>query len=123
MTPQARAAFLCSLYQRSFCRDAAVRDWTWFGAVSEFGAWWVARNAVEVDSDCAAGSCRIQVQAPRAISGLLLSLPDYCIYRGSDDRGLAVTRNGDGVVLGRLKGAVELRCARPPQAAARAHPG
>ncbi len=107
-------------FQKAFV--AAVRDWAWFGSISDFGAWWAARNAVEVDSDCAAGSCRIRVRAPQAISGLPLTLPKNCIYRGSDDRDLTVTRNGDRVVLGRLQGAVELRCARPPQAAMRMRP-
>jgi hypothetical protein len=52
---------------------AAWKDRAWFGTVSELGAWWAARDAVEVDVDATAKTAT--VAAPQAIDGLLLRVP------------------------------------------------
>jgi peptidoglycan/xylan/chitin deacetylase (PgdA/CDA1 family) len=96
---------------------AAVRDWAWFGSVSDFGDWWAARDAVELDSRCEQAICTIDLHAPQAIQGLPLRLPRDCDYQPSPRTDLVVTPDKGGIVLGRLQGKMTLRCARPWNAA------
>lgn len=61
----------------------ALRARAWFGTVSEFGQWWNARDAVEVDLMPAvatadalpAAALRLHLHAPLPLSGLTLQLP------------------------------------------------
>jgi peptidoglycan/xylan/chitin deacetylase (PgdA/CDA1 family) len=96
---------------------AAVQDWAWFGSISDFGNWWAARNAVEVDSHCLQAVCTISLHAPQPIQGLALRFPRDCEYQESPNSDIAVRPTDGGVVLGRIQGNLTLRCARPRNAA------
>lgn len=96
---------------------AAVRDWAWFGSISDFGHWWAARNAVELDTHCLQAVCTISLHAPQPIQGLALRFPRECAYRENPRSDVAVRPIDEGIVLGRIQGDLTLRCARPRKAA------
>lgn len=98
---------------------AAVRDWAWFGSVSDFGNWWAARNAVELDSHCLQAICTIDLYAPQAIHSLPLRLPRDCAYQEDPLSDILATPAKGGIVLGRVQGSLTLTCARPWNAASR----
>lgn len=107
-------------FHRAFL--AAVRDRAWFGSVSDFGRWWAARNAVEVDTSCIETGCRIRISAPEAITGLPLHFPRNCAFRKSSGMAnTAVTPSRRGVVLGPIQGELELFCERTQRAATVEH--
>jgi peptidoglycan/xylan/chitin deacetylase (PgdA/CDA1 family) len=101
-------------FHRAFL--AAVKDRAWFGSHSDFGAWWVARNAVEIDTACAESglSCTIRLRAPQPIAGLPVTLPERCRYQAESRGGVRPTP--DGVVFEQLAGWVEITCMRGPLA-------
>lgn len=56
----------------------ALRERAWFGTVSEFGAWWSARDQVELDivpAEGPDGTLHVHLQAPQPVAGLTLQLP------------------------------------------------
>jgi peptidoglycan/xylan/chitin deacetylase (PgdA/CDA1 family) len=91
---------------------AALDDWAWFGSLSDFGNWWAARNAVEVDVLCAETACTIRLDASQAVHDLTLELPQHCRYQDDPGSGVAVRRSESGLVLERIHGEVSLRCLR-----------
>ncbi len=60
-------------FEQRFC--AAVRDRAWFGTVDEFGQFWAARNAADVDVEHNGGQRVVTVRLPAAVDGLTLSTP------------------------------------------------
>ncbi|HMS82389.1 MAG TPA: hypothetical protein PKD12_01900 [Nitrospira sp.] len=53
----------------------AVKNWTWFGSMREFGDWWSARNALQVEVVAKAGRMAVSMDAPRRITGAVLEVP------------------------------------------------
>lgn len=53
----------------------ALKPVAWFGSISDFGAWWRARDGVTVDAETDGDVLRIRLHAPRPIAGLTLELP------------------------------------------------
>ncbi len=101
-------------HKLQFERDLvqALRDRAWFGTVAEFGDWWSARDAVDVDliPGVPAGAetgtpTRVHLHAEQAISGLTLQLPaGTCVAPGALVRSCQEGR----AVLGLLHGDAEL---------------
>lgn len=54
-----------------------LKDTAWFGSLKMFGAWWAARNQVEVDVVTENGKKIVYLNAPVPISGLTLQLPNH----------------------------------------------
>jgi peptidoglycan/xylan/chitin deacetylase (PgdA/CDA1 family) len=98
---------------------AAVKDRAWFGSISDYGRWWAARDALEVDSSCtdSGARCTIRLRAPRRISGLPLSLPAACRFQPAGGTTAEIRPTETGVVLGEIEGRLEITCQRPSQAA------
>jgi peptidoglycan/xylan/chitin deacetylase (PgdA/CDA1 family) len=97
-------------FHRAFL--AAVKDRAWFGSLSDFGEWWAARNAVELDSSCTGSGlrCTVRLRAPRRIAGLAVTLPERCRYQAEGKAGVRPTRSG--VVFDEVVGRVEITCLR-----------
>lgn len=56
---------------------ATLADEAWFGTMSAYGSWWLARDRVQLDVQPSDGAGRtLVVQAPHAIDGLTLEVPD-----------------------------------------------
>lgn len=56
---------------------AALADEAWFGTMSAYGNWWAARDQVQLDVQDGDDAGRtLVVQAPQAIDGLTLVVPD-----------------------------------------------
>jgi len=53
----------------------AVKDWAWFGSMREFGDWWSARNALQVETTAEGDRMTVSINAPRRISGGTLEVP------------------------------------------------
>ena len=53
----------------------AVKDWAWFGSMREFGDWWSARNALQVDATIEGDRMMVSLKVPRRISGVTLEIP------------------------------------------------
>ncbi len=105
---------------------AAVKDWAWFGSLSDYGAWWAARDAVEVDSVCTESGlrCTIRLRAPQPIAGLAVTLPERCRIEAEGTAGVRPTP--EGVVFDEVAGTVEITCRRrplPPSVADSTGPG
>jgi peptidoglycan/xylan/chitin deacetylase (PgdA/CDA1 family) len=95
----------------------ALRPLAWLGPLGEYGRWWAARDAVELDVRETRTGARVEIVAPIALEGLALRLPigfepvDTSLVRARCDR----------IVLGAIEGrtSLELRstndapCARP----------
>ena len=86
---------------------AAWKDRAWFGALSDLGRWWAARDAVEVDSDAAAKT--VTVTAPKSIDGLPLSVPAAWKLVSVEPATAAAEVIPGGFLLRRLNGTVVLR--------------
>jgi hypothetical protein len=87
---------------------AGVKDYAWFGALSEFGEWWAARDAVGVDLTRGDGVATVTLEAPRGLAGLTLQVPPQWRFECSSPTGLAVTHTSSKAVIGMAQGRAEL---------------
>ncbi len=101
-------------FHRAFL--AAVKDWAWFGSISDYGEWWATRNTVEVDTACTESGlrCTIRLPAPQRIAGLAVTLSERCRTQAESNAGVRPTP--DGVVFDEVAGTVEITCLRRPPA-------
>ena len=93
-------------FERGFVK--AVRDFSWFGTLSEFGQWWSARNKVSVDVEGGAERGTIHLDIPEPMVGLTLQVPDNFQFEASQPADLVVTQNQQRVLLHKAVGKVEL---------------
>jgi hypothetical protein len=93
-------------FERGFVK--AVRDFSWFGTLSEFGQWWSASNKVGVDVEGGAEHWTIHLDMPEAVEGLTLRLPDNFQFESSQPADLVVTQNQERVLVHKAVGKVEL---------------
>jgi hypothetical protein len=87
---------------------AAIREFSWFAGVGQFGDWWAARNQVEVDV-AAEGKRRIvslKIAAP--LAGLTLQLPESWTLRNDGHHRQGATHGAGFVVLHEASGSIEL---------------
>jgi peptidoglycan/xylan/chitin deacetylase (PgdA/CDA1 family) len=94
---------------------AAVRDQAWFGSLSDYGQWWAARDAAEMDVKCGPKRCTIRITAPDPVAGLPVQLPEGCVL---DRKSHKVARPTPfGAVIEMAQGELTLRCRRGRKAA------
>jgi peptidoglycan/xylan/chitin deacetylase (PgdA/CDA1 family) len=86
----------------------AVRDQAWFGSISDYGSWWAARNATEIDVTDAGANPTVHVHAPDLIDGLTLTVPAGWRFSASDPGKVSVKTAEDRVILGPVVGDVAL---------------
>lgn len=53
----------------------ALAGEAWFGSLEQFGRWWAARDAVQVDWIGEGAAARLRIRAPEPIEGLVIDLP------------------------------------------------
>jgi hypothetical protein len=84
-------------FERKFV--AAVRDRAWFGSVGEFGRWWAARSQVEIDVHQDGSIHTVMLNIPDQIAGLDVQIPSGWVLKQRDPVTLAVTSDGEHVIL------------------------
>jgi hypothetical protein len=62
----------------------SLKGTAWIGALDEFGAWWKARDQVEVDVVEMEEVVYLRLTAREAVSGLTVLLPSSCTVKASD---------------------------------------
>ena len=97
-------------YERKFIK--ANHERAWFGALREFGAFWSARDDVEVDVQTTATNLRVSINSPQKIQGLTLSIPSGFQVTSSIPSNLSFSQNQDKVVIHNLYGNVVLTMSR-----------
>jgi hypothetical protein len=77
----------------------AVKDFAWFGSLTEFGQWWSARDALTVDVYPDGQKHTVVIAAPRKMAGLTLELPADWSLREVEPKSLIVEQAGRSVVI------------------------
>ena len=93
-------------FERGFVK--AVKDFSWFGTLSEFGRWWAARNKVGVDVDGGAERWTVHLNVPEPMVGLTLQVPRSFQFEASRPGDLIVTQNQERVLINKAEGKVDL---------------
>lgn len=91
-------------FERGFV--AAVKPYSWFGSLREFGDWWSARNRVELDLDD--NGRTISLTLPDSIDGLTLSIPFGLQLVSTEPAGLKTIQDATYIVISGAKGPVKL---------------
>ena len=86
----------------------AVKDYAWFGSVSDFGAWWAARDRVEMDVSSDSRQVMVTLEVPERIRGLTLQVPAGFRFLSSLPENVDVSFSGNAAVLGEAVGLVQL---------------
>ncbi len=96
-------------YERKLIGALRDRD-AWFGTLRDFGAFWVARDGVEVDveSDVASGGIVINLDAAEEVVGLTLRLPPGVTVKNSEPAGIVRGSGAGWLVLEGFVGRVRL---------------
>jgi hypothetical protein len=89
----------------------AVRGDAWFGTVSEFGAWWSARDRIELDVFPEKDVFILRLKVPREMSGLTLVIPDKYRYLPPHPDSGEIRQSGNRIVIDRAAGDFDIRLA------------
>ncbi len=84
---------------------AAVKPFSWFGTLADYGRWWAARNAVELDPAWQDGRLVLRLSAPPPLDGLTLEVPAGLRLDPARPQPPGAELRGDRLLLGRLAGA------------------
>lgn len=92
---------------------AAVKPYSWFGTLRDFGAWWSARNKVECDVEQRENQgLTVRLSLPEKITGLTLNVPAGAQLAAIEPAGLTAVQQGNNVVIDSAQGAVKLTFTR-----------
>lgn len=86
----------------------AVRPFSWFGSLSDYGSWWSLRNQIQVDVAGHGGRHVVTLGIPGPITGLTLQVPPGWRLKSGSAAGVKATQIGNKVVLGEARGSVVL---------------
>jgi hypothetical protein len=86
----------------------AVKDFAWFGSVTEFGQWWAARNVVTVDVYPDGQKYTVVVGTPQKMTGLTLQVPEGWSLRAVEPKAVTGEQSGRSVVIGEAVGEIKL---------------
>ena len=87
---------------------SAVKDFGWFGSLTEFGHWWSARNTVTVDVYPQAPKHMMVVKVPQRMTGLTLHIPEGWRLQEVEPKGVNVEQAGHSVIVGEVVGEIKL---------------
>jgi hypothetical protein len=97
-------------FERGFVE--AVKDFSWFGAVGDYGTWWSARNDVQIDAEWQGERLIIQLFAPKPVKGITLEVPSGLQLDPQHRQSIGAKMIGDRVLLGQLQGMFVIRLVR-----------
>lgn len=87
---------------------AAVRDFSWFASVGQFGDWWAARNKVEADVAVNGQRRIVSLEIPTPLAGLTLRVPESWTLNKDRHHTVVASQGAGFVVLQEAKGSVKL---------------
>ncbi len=90
----------------------AVREGSWFGTLADFGAWWQARDSVEVDVISDGGTQKVHLVAKLPIKDLTLNIPRHLKIKQAQSGDTGVRQHGTRVVIDHLHGELMLKLER-----------
>jgi Polysaccharide deacetylase len=91
----------------------AIKPYSWFGSLRDFGSWWSARDDVECDVTSEQESSRIvSLNLPQRINGLTLNLPKGWRWTSAEPASLKAKQTGNSLVIDTAEGAVTLHFTR-----------
>lgn len=93
-------------FQKQFTE--AFKEDAWFPSLIEYGSWWTARQAIEVDVKDLGQRKQVVIESPRPIQGLNLAIPEGWKFIGSNPSTLQVSQGNKDCVINELAGHVEL---------------
>jgi hypothetical protein len=82
----------------------SIRQQSWLGSVAEYGHWWAARDAIQLDVQPSNTGAVAEIVAPLRIDGLTIRLPPGLSLEGATPS----AAGADTWVLGPIEGRVEL---------------
>ena len=85
-----------------------VKDYAWFGTISEYGKWWSARNQVELNVESAGEDIVVIINAPEAIDGLTLNIPDNYYIKPASENNSILSQTGNKIIIKHVKGKFQL---------------
>ncbi len=83
----------------------AVKEFSWFGTLGDYGPWWRARNEVQVDSEWRGDRLVVRLSAPEPLDGLTLEIPSGLRLDSPHRQTTGAEMIGGRIVLGHLEGA------------------
>lgn len=86
----------------------ALRDHAWFGALDDFGAFWTARDRVELDGEVAGAQLTLRLRAPEVVHGLAITPPPGYHLASTQSPGLTVREVDGRLVIDLLQGEASL---------------
>jgi len=89
-------------FEREFIE--AVKDFSWFGTLGDYGEWWSARNEVQVDSEWKGDRLIVHLLAPRSLTGITLEVPFGFRLDPQYHQQIGAKMIGGRVLLGDLHG-------------------
>lgn len=86
----------------------AIKPFSWFGKISEFGDWWSARNKVTLDVSSVGKKHHLRLKAPTSINGLVLNIPESWKLLKIKNAKQLVSKKRNRLILNEVKGKVDL---------------
>jgi len=91
----------------------AVREFAWFGSVSDFGRWWSVRDRIELDVALdGLNTSIVNLDIPAGITGLTLKVPADYSFLKSQPSGLEIRQTGRDIWIKDARGRIELEFRR-----------
>ncbi len=102
----------------SFQRNliTAIKPYSWFGSLREFGDWWSARDKIEWDmaekTSSADSAQTVVLNIPVRIDGLAITLPNDARLLSVEPATIKTTQSGRSLIIERAEGTVTLRLSK-----------
>lgn len=97
-------------FEREFIN--AVKSFSWFGTLSDYGTWWQARDVVAVDSQWHKDHLIVRLHAPKPLDGLTLHIPSGMTFDPQSNPNIEAKIVGDKMILGQLHGTLDIQLSR-----------
>ena len=97
-------------FEREFIK--AVKSFSWFGTLGDYGTWWQARDVVEIDSEWHHDRLIIRIHAPKPLHGLTLQIPSGMTLDPQSRPEVGAEVLGGKIVLGQVHGTLEIGLTR-----------
>lgn len=91
---------------------AAIRSFSWFGSLEDYGYWWRTRNDVSVDTEAKDNLLLMHLSVPHPIAGLTLKIPEGFRLDTRQKSDAEAKMSGGQVVLGLLDGKATVHLVR-----------
>ena len=86
----------------------AVKSFSWFGSIADYGQWWLARNGTALDVERDGGRRVVTLAIPAEIAGLTIVIPAGWTLTAREPADLKTAQNGNRIVIATASGAVKL---------------